>query len=65
MVEVYPSTGIKTGIKTDCIFPKRLESPYMLYELSSPVKEDTDNRLKCLLGLIVKCSYLEGPGCSR
>ena len=31
---------------TDCLFPKRLESPDMLVELSSPVAEATDGGLK-------------------
>ena len=31
----------------------------MLCELSSPVTEANDGGLKCLVGLMVKCSFLE------
>ena len=48
---------------TDCIFPKMQERPEMLCELSSPVTEATEGGLKLLVGLIVKCSGLEVPGC--
>ena len=45
------------------IFPNRLERPEMLCELFSHVTEATDGGLKLLLGLMVKCSCLEIPGC--
>ena len=35
----------------------------MLSALSLPVTEVTDGGLKTLLGLMVKCSCLEVPGC--
>ena len=35
----------------------------MLCELSFPVARATDGGLKVLLGLIVKCSYLDVLGC--
>ena len=47
-----------------CKFPKRLERPEMLCELSSLVTVATDHGLKALVGLMVKCSCLEVPGCS-
>ena len=35
----------------------------MLYELSSPVAEATDGRLKCFVGVNVKVSIFEGLAC--
>ena len=46
---------------TDCRVPKKLESPDILCELSLPVAEETDCGLKCLVGVSVKVSGLEGP----
>ena len=40
-----------------------MESPEMLCTLSSPVTEPTDGGLKCFVGLMMKCSCLEVPGC--
>ena len=48
---------------TDCIFPKSQESPEILCELSFPVTEAIEGGLELLLGLMVKCSCLEVPGC--
>ena len=45
-----------------CIFPKRLERPEMLCELSS-VNKATASLLKVLLGLVVTCTCLEVSGC--
>ena len=40
-----------------------LESSEILCALSLPVTEATDSGLKALVGLMVKCSSLELPGC--
>ena len=48
---------------TDCIFPKRLDSPDILCELPLPATEPTDGGLKCFVTVCVKVSGLEGPGC--
>ena len=34
-----------------------------MFALSSPLTEASDGRLKCLVGLMVKCSCLEVLGC--
>ena len=57
-VEVYPSV-VSSGLNVD--FPKMLTSPETLCALSLPVKETTDSGLKCLVGLMVKCSCLQVP----
>ena len=47
-----------------CLYiQNRLERPEMFCEHSSPVTEAADGRWKVLLGLMVKCSCLEVPGC--
>ena len=48
---------------TDSVISKMLESPEMLCALSSPVTEATDDGLKDLLRLMMKCSCLEVLGC--
>ena len=48
-------------LMTDCRFPKKLESPDMLCELSLPVAKTTDSELKSFIRVSVKVSGLEGP----
>ena len=59
MVEAYPSSG--SSVPT--AYSKQLERLGVLCELSLPVTEATDNGLKVLEGLMVKCSCLGVPGC--
>ena len=48
---------------TDCILPKKLESPHMLGEISSHMSEATDGCFKLLVGAMEKCSRLDkAPG---
>ena len=42
---------------------KTAGDPDMSCECSSPVAETTDGRLNCFVGLRVKVSSVEGPGC--
>ena len=48
----------------DCVFPKMLESPEILYKLPSPVKEAKEGGLKALVGLMIICSCLVLGYCS-
>ena len=47
---------------TGCRFPKK--SPGVLCWLSVPLAEATDSGLTCFVGVSVKVSGVEGPGCS-
>ena len=45
------------------VLSKNAESPEILCALSLPVTEATNIGLNCFLGLMVKCSCVEGLGC--
>ena len=48
---------------TNCRFPKKLDGPDMLCELSLPVAEATDGALRCFVGVSVIVSCFQGLAC--
>ena len=58
MVAVCQSIGSSSQTED---FQRKLESPDMLYWLSSPVAEATDGGLECFVCVKVNVSGLEGP----